>query len=101
MQLNKHVNNKHPNEYTEALSHEEDNFVKANLGFEDIDDMFQIEGEPVYACNICNEEFDQVDEVKKHIEEDHNEILMQISKALEENERRKLDDDSMTSCNVK
>ena len=81
-----------------AMSQEEDNFVKANFRVEDINNMFQIkivEGQPVYSRNICNEGFVQDDEEKKHIEEDHIEILMQISKALQENEMRELDDDSM------
>ena len=62
--------------------------------------MFQIEvveGEQVYACNICNEGFDQDAEIKKHIGENHSEIIIQIAKNLEENEKMEGDDDSMTT----
>ena len=82
------------------MSQEEGNLMKDNSGFEGIDDMFQmeiLEGEPVFACNICNEGFDQDYEIRKHIEEEHNEMFMQITKALEENEDREFDDDTMTT----
>ena len=44
----------------------------------------------MYACNICNEGFDQDAEIKIPIEEKHNEIIPQITKDLEENEKRRL-----------
>ena len=50
--------------------------MKDDSGFEGIDDMFQIkvlEGQPVIACNICNEGFKQDYDIRKHIEEEHNE----------------------------
>ena len=100
VQVNKPVNTEHPNEYVEVISQEEGNLLKDDSGFEGIDDMFQIEileGESVFACNICNEGFDQDYEIRKHIEEDHNEIVMQISKALEENEDSEFADDTMTT----
>ena len=42
-------------------------FNNTDCYYEGIDDMFQIEiieGEQVYACNICNEGFDQDAEIK-------------------------------------
>ena len=100
VQVNKPLNTEHPNEYVEAMSHEDGILLTDNSGFEGIDDMFQIEileGEPVFACNICNEGFDQDYEIRKHVEEDHNEIVIQITTALEENEEREFDDDTMTT----
>ena len=52
--------------------------------------------EQIYACIICNEGFDQDAENKKHIEENHNEILQQITNDIMECEKRKYHDDSMT-----
>ena len=34
------------------------------------------------SCNVCNEGFDQKDEVKKHIEVDHKDILIKISQNI-------------------
>ena len=62
--------------------------------------MFQIkiiEGEQVFDCNICNEGFDQDAEIKYHIEEKHSEIIIQIAINLVESEKRKFNDDSMTT----
>ena len=56
---------------------------------EGIDDHFQIEilkGELVYACNICDEGFDIEDKIKKHIAFNHKDILIEISKNVEEEE---------------
>jgi hypothetical protein len=53
--------------------------------------------EQVYACNICNEGFDKDTEIKKHIEEKHSEIIIQITNNLVESEKRKFNDDSMTT----
>ena len=53
--------------------------------------------EQVYACNICNEGFDHDAEIKKHIEEKHNEIIQQITKDLVESEEITCNDDSMTT----
>ena len=41
-----------------------------------------LEGEQVFACNVCNEGFDIEDNVRKHITSDHTDILMQISKDI-------------------
>ena len=38
---------------------------------DDIEDLFQIEiveGEELYAYNVCNEGFEKDDEIKRHIE---------------------------------
>ena len=56
---------------------------------EGIEDMFQMEilaGEEVFACNICDEGFDTDDQVRKHIEILHKEILMQIKTNLDKEE---------------
>ena len=55
-------------------------------GFEGIEDLFQIEvldGEEVYACNVCNEGFDREDEIMKHILDGHKEIVIELSKDSE------------------
>ena len=54
-----------------------------------IDEHFQIEfleGEQVFACNICDEGFDIEDENKKHIAVNHEDILIEISKNVDEEE---------------
>ena len=33
-----------------------------------------VDGEPVFACNLCNECFD-VDTIEKHIEDDHGKTV--------------------------
>ena len=43
-----------------------------------------LNGEQVYACNVCNKGFDSDDEVKKHIKIDHKDILIEINKNIEE-----------------
>ena len=48
-----------------------------------IDEHFQIEflkGEQVYACNICDEEFDIENEINKHTAVNHKDMLIEISK---------------------
>ena len=100
VQLKKHKNTKHANEHVKASIEEEGDFTNTDCCFEGIDDMFQIEiieGEQVYACNICNEGFDQDAEIKKHIEEKHSEIIIQITNNLVGSEKRKFNDDSMTT----
>ena len=39
-----------------------------------------------YTCNICNEGFNKIYEVKKHISIDHNDTIMQITKNIEKEE---------------
>ena len=44
----------------------------------DIEDYFQIEfvdGEPVFACNICNEGLDTEEEIANHIRDEHESIM--------------------------
>ena len=51
-----------------------------------IGDLFQIErlnNQQVYACNVFDAGFDQEDEVKKHIEINHNNIFIKISQNIE------------------
>ena len=69
-----------------------------NIENEDIDgieDLFQIEiveGEELYACNVCNEGFENNDEIKKHIEKDHFQVLLQIKKEMYEDNEDESDD---------
>ena len=54
--------------------------------FDSIDDLFQIEileGEEVYACNVCDQGFDRDVEIRTHIGKDHDEIILQISENIE------------------
>ena len=47
--------------------------------------MFQLEvldGEQVYACNVCDNGFESEDKIIKHIKEDHKEIMVEISKNM-------------------
>ena len=79
--LKKHVNTKHPHLVTEHKYQEEDIVLNC------VQELFQIEaleGEQVFACNVCNEGFDIEDNVRKHITSDHTDILMQISKDINE-----------------
>ena len=44
----------------------------------DVEDYFQIEfvdGEPVFACNICDEGFDSEPEIKEHINDKHESLM--------------------------
>ena len=87
VERNKHVNTKH------AIKSDE-KFMDIE-GVEEIEDMFQIEyleGEQVYACNICDEGFDKEAEVREHIGEVHHEIITQIKESLEEEEQIKVDE---------
>ena len=43
------------------------------------DDYFQIEivnGETVYACTICDEGLDSVEEVRNHVKDEHREVIV-------------------------
>ena len=51
-----------------------------------------LDSEEVYACNVCNGGFDTADEVKKHIEINHNNILIQINKTIVEEEESEDDE---------
>ena len=48
----------------------------------DFENFFQIEiveGETVFACNICNEGFDHIKEIRKHLQSDHEEVIEYVS----------------------
>ena len=80
VERNKHINTKHPIQNVETPDDK-------SSGLEGIDDMFQIEyleGEQVYACNICDEGFDEESEIRGHIVEVHIDIVTQIKERLEE-----------------
>ena len=84
----------------EASIEKEDDFTNTYCYFEGIDDMSQIEiseGEQVYACIICNNRFHQDAEIKKHIEENHSDIIIQTTNNLVERKEKKFNDDSMTT----
>ena len=81
--LKKHINTKHPPTNIKTNKSEEDPILAG------IDEHYQIEfieGEQVYACNICDEGFDSEDEIKEHIAVDHKDILIEISKNVDERE---------------
>ena len=81
--LKKHMNTKHPPTIIKTNNINEDPMLDG------IDEHFQIEfleGEQVYACNICDEGFDIEDEIKKHIAVNHKDILIEISKNIDEEE---------------
>ena len=88
MERNKHNNTKHPVKSVETP----DDKIS---GVKGIDDLFQIEfleGEQVYACNICDEGFDKEAEIREHIVEVHNDIVTQIKERLVEKEGSKVDE---------
>jgi hypothetical protein len=90
MERNKHINTNHT---VKSVETPDDTIC----GIEGIDDMFQIEfleGEQVYACNICYEAFDKEAEIKDHIVEVHNDIVTQIKDRLEEEEEESIVDES-------
>ena len=62
-----------------------------------IDDLFQIEiieGEEVYACNVCDEGFDRKDKIRRHISTYYKELLTQINKEMNEVEESDQEDRS-------
>ena len=74
--MRKHINTKHANEETNTESTRCDFMVDQN-------DMFQIEiveGEMLYACNICDEGYDSIEEVNRHIKHAHEDLLGRILK---------------------
>ena len=80
---------KHPlqNMEEEEISSKE---IDYNLdGIESIEDLFQLEfldGDQMYACNVCDQRFDIENEIKKHIIDNHKEIIIEISKNMENKE---------------
>ena len=74
--MRKHINTKHSNEESNNEGTRCDFMVDQN-------DMFQIkivEGEMFYACNICDEGYDSIEEVNRHIEHAHKDLLSHILK---------------------
>ena len=61
-------------------------------GIEDIEDLFQLDGEQVSACNVCNNGFDMEDKIMNHIIKDHKEIISEISKDNKNNEETNFND---------
>ena len=86
LSIKKHVNTKHS---IQNIEEQENNSSKTDCtidGIEGIEDMFQLEildGEQVYACNVCDQGFDIEDEIKKHIVDNHKEIMIEISKYMD------------------
>ena len=74
MSMQNHIDNKHP---SQNIEEKESNSLKRDCtleGIEGIKDLFQLElldGEDIYACNICDQGFDREDKIKKHIVECH------------------------------
>ena len=69
--MNKHTNTKHSKE---AISNKYEHLLNEN-------DMFQmeiLEGKEAFACNICDEGFDFIGVVNKHIADAHEDILNHI-----------------------
>ena len=74
--MRKHINTKHLKEDTKYESTKYDFMI-------DKDDMFQIEiveGNMVYACNVCDEGYDSIEEVNNHIAHMHEDIVSHIIK---------------------
>ena len=93
LSFKKHINTKHP------IQNNEEHEIKSIRidctldGIEGIEDLFQMEildGEEIYACNVCDQGFDREDEIKKHVLDDHKEIVIEISKDSESKEETKL-----------
>ena len=61
--------------------------IDCNLdGIENIKDLFKLEvldSEQIYVCNVCDNFFDSEDKIKKHITEDHKEVIVEINKDME------------------
>ena len=89
LSLNKHMTTKHESKSDQLANQKEIDAIETVCSFEGIEvieDMFQleiVEDEQVFACNICNEGFDKHNEVKKHIENYHKVIIIQIRRNLD------------------
>ena len=86
MSMKKHTNTKHP------IQNNKENEIKSKEigydleGMESIEDLFQLEvldGEEIYACNVCDQGFDNEDKTKNHIADNHKEIMIEISKFMD------------------
>ena len=89
MSLEKHTNTKLKLDNHETKNKEPDHISD---GIYDLFQMEILDSEEVYACNVCNEGFDTADEVKKHIEINHNDILIQFNKTIAEEEESEDDE---------
>ena len=59
-------------------------------------DCFQIEiieFETVYACNICNEGFENIESIRRHVSDKHEEVLELLEKEGDKEEKSSEDDD--------
>ena len=83
------VVNKTAYKYQESPLKTEDKEIKSiriNCTLESIEvtkDLFQLEAlydEHIYACNVCDQEFDKEDGITKHIVEDHKNIIIEKNK---------------------
>ena len=67
---------------------------------DDIEVLFHLKTNELYACNVCNEEFEKNNNINKHIQKDHYQVLLQIRKEIYEdadeddrfNDKHKQDD---------
>ena len=53
-----------------------------------------MEGEEVYACNMCKVRFNTVDKIRKYIEKEQKEVIVQISKAIHKEDGSKSESNS-------
>ena len=90
-----------------STRHAEEKSNESEIDYDDIrenNDFFQIEivkNEAVYSCNLCDEGFDTMDEIKKHISDMHKEIISDIFN--EQREENDLNENAETKivCNEK
>ena len=78
------------NEKDEVPSHQHDDRVtkEEENNFDDFEELYQIEsvdGELLYACNVCNEALDTENEMKEHLNKDHKELILNINKTADNN----------------
>ena len=69
------VNDKAKQDNSENCENEKNNKVSEVV---DLEDYFQIEfvdGEPVFACNICNEGFNNEAEIREHMNDKHKSLM--------------------------
>ena len=74
--LQKHMNTKHPLIDPANVLSEEDTDI--NCDIEDEQELYNIEmvnGEPLWACNLCNDGLDSEEEIITHIKESHNRVV--------------------------
>ena len=84
----------------EIITREDENI------FDDVEDLFQIksvDGELLYACNVCNQSLETETEMKEHLKKkDHKEIILNISKSADkcEDESRVKEHYSCKACTL-